>query len=45
MAFFKNPGTERLYSGVTKRTASAPRTWSRNATQAAGGAAVSSSSL
>src|SRR6185312_3106651 len=39
MAFFRTPGTERLYSGVTNRTASAFLIRSRKLTQSAGGVA------
>src|SRR4051794_28791790 len=42
MAFLSAPGTDRLYSGVTKRTASADRIRSRNCVQGAGGAASAS---
>src|SRR5258706_400120 len=43
MAFFITPGMPRLYSGVTKRTASAALTRSRKAVHSAGGAASRSS--
>src|SRR6202008_1059250 len=39
MAFFKTPGIERLYSGVTKITPFDFCSFSRNASQSAGGAA------
>src|SRR5271155_4763755 len=39
MAFFKTPGIERLYSGVTNRTPSDFCSFSRNASQSAGGEA------
>ena len=38
MAFFSTPGMARLYSGVTKRTPSDFCSFSRNASQSAGGA-------
>src|SRR4029079_3471706 len=38
MAFFSTPGIERLYSGVTNSTASDFCSFSRNASQSAGGA-------
>jgi len=44
MAFFSAPGIERLYSGVTNSTASAPRSASRNVVHAAGGVPASSRS-
>ena len=40
IAFFSTPGTERLYSGVTNSTASAPAIFSLNATDAGGGFGV-----
>ena len=43
MAFFRPPGTERLYSGVTNSTASVARISSRKRVQLAGGSASTSS--
>jgi hypothetical protein len=37
MAFFRTPGIERLYSGVTNRTPFDACSFSRNASQSAGG--------
>ena len=37
IAFFRTPGTDRLYSGVAKMTASTGRIWSRNAVHSAVG--------
>jgi len=37
IAFLSTPGTERLYSGVANRTASAARNFSRSASQSRGG--------
>ncbi len=45
IAFLSTAGTERLYSGVTKSTASAEFTWLRKRVQAAGGEVVSRSWL
>ncbi len=42
MAFLRGAGTERLYSGVTKMTASAAASWDLNSTTAGDGEASSS---
>src|SRR6266700_2785321 len=42
MAFFRTPGIERLYSGVTNNTPFDFCSFSRNASQSAGGAASKS---